>query len=208
MQSTRYKSLELLIIFVLIPLSFAFNYAPILKLVIGVLGFSYIIYVLFKIEKIKLRIEKNSNWKAFWRSTIIKLLIIMGITSLFVWFTDANNLFTVMLHKPKLWVLILLFYSLFSVYPQELLYRTFFFQRYENLFKNEKLFIFINALLFSFAHLFFKNTLVLLLTFIGGILFAITFKKSKSTVLVSIEHSIYGCWLFTVGMGNMLGFPS
>lgn len=132
----------------------------------------------------------------------------MGITSIFVWFTDANNLFTVMLHKPKLWVLILLFYSLFSVYPQELLYRTFFFQRYENLFKNEKLFIFINALLFSLAHLFFKNTLVLLLTFIGGILFAITFKKSKSTVLVSIEHSIYGCWLFTVGMGNMLGFPS
>jgi membrane protease YdiL (CAAX protease family) len=208
MESTRYKSLELLIIFVLIPLSFAFNYAPILKLVIGVLGFSYIIYVLFKIEKIKLRIEKNINWKAFWRSTIIKLLIIMGITSIFVWFTDANNLFTVMLHKPKLWALILLFYSLFSVYPQELLYRTFFFQRYENLFKNEKLFIFINALLFSLAHLFFKNTLVLLLTFIGGILFAITFKKSKSTVLVSIEHSIYGCWLFTVGMGNMLGFPS
>jgi membrane protease YdiL (CAAX protease family) len=208
MESTRYKSLELLIIFVLIPLSFAFNYAPILKLVIGVLGFSYIIYVLFKIEKIKLRIEKNINWKAFWRSTIIKLLIIMGITSIFVWFTDANNLFTVMLHKPKLWALILLFYSLFSVYPQELLYRTFFFQRYENLFKNEKIFIFINALLFSLAHLFFKNTLVLLLTFIGGILFAITFKKSKSTVLVSIEHSIYGCWLFTVGMGNMLGFPS
>ena len=54
MQSTRYKSLELLIIFVLIPLSFAFNYAPILKLIIGVLGFSYIIYVLFKIEKIKI----------------------------------------------------------------------------------------------------------------------------------------------------------
>jgi membrane protease YdiL (CAAX protease family) len=208
MQSTRYKSLELLIIFILIPLSFAFNYAPILKLVIGVLGFSYILYVLFKIEKIKIRIEKNINWKAFWRSTIVKLLIIMFVTSLFVWFTDAKNLFTVMLSKPKLWVLILLFYSLFSVYPQELLYRTFFFQRYENLFKNEKIFIFINALLFSLAHLFFKNTLVLLLTFIGGILFAITFKKSKSTVLVSIEHSIYGCWLFTVGMGNMLGFPS
>jgi membrane protease YdiL (CAAX protease family) len=208
MQSTRYKSLEILIIFVLIPLSFAFNYAPILKLIIGVLGFSYIIYVLFKIEKIKIRIEKKINWKAFWKSTLIKLLIIMIITSLFVWFTDAKNLFTVMLNKPKMWVLILLFYSLFSVYPQELLYRTFFFQRYENLFKNEKIFIFINALLFSLAHLFFKNTLVLLLTFIGGILFAITFKKSKSTVLVSIEHSIYGCWLFTVGMGNMLGFPS
>tara|TARA_B110000046_G_scaffold186037_1_gene231686 strand:- start:7736 stop:8362 length:627 start_codon:yes stop_codon:yes gene_type:complete len=208
MESTRYKSLELLIVFVLIPLSFAFNYPPVLKLVIGVLSFSYIIYVLFKIEKIKIEIKKNINWKAFWKSTIIKLFIIMFITSLFVWFTDAKNLFTVMLNKPKLWVLILLFYSFFSVYPQELLYRTFFFQRYEELFKNKKLFILINALLFSLAHLFFKNTLVLLLTFIGGFLFAITFKKTKSTVLVSIEHSFYGCWLFTIGMGNMLGFPS
>jgi membrane protease YdiL (CAAX protease family) len=208
MQSTRYKSLELLIIFVLIPLSFAFSYAPILKLIIGVSGFTYIIYVLFKIEKIKIRIEKNINWTTFWRSTLIKLSIIIVITSLFVWLTDAQSLFVVMLNKPKLWVLILFFYSFFSVYPQELLYRTFFFQRYENLFKNERLFILVNALLFSLAHLFFKNTLVLLLTFVGGILFAITFKKTKSTVLVSIEHSIYGCWLFTVGMGNMLGFPS
>lgn len=208
MQSIRYKFLELFIIFVLIPISFVFNYAPILKLTIGVLGFTYIIYVLFKVEKIKLQIEKNINWRAFWKSTILKLLIIAIITSLFVWFTDAKSLFIVVLNKPKLWIVILLFYSLFSVYPQEILYRTFFFKRYKNLFKNENLFILINALLFSLAHLFFKNTLVLILTFFGGILFAITFKKTKSTLLVSIEHSIYGCWLFTVGMGSMLGFPS
>jgi len=208
MQATRYKFLELLIIFVFIPISFAFDYAPILKLVIGVLGFTYITYVLFKVEKIKVRIEKNNNWQAFWKSTGIKFLGIAIVTLLFVWFTDKESLFAVLLNKPKLWVLILLFYSLFSVYPQELLYRTFFFKRYKTLFKNEYVFIFINALLFSLAHLFFKNTLVLLLTFIGGVLFAFTFKKTKSTFLVSIEHSIYGCWLFTVGMGNMLGFPS
>ena len=208
MQSIRYKFLELFIIFILIPISFAFNYVPILKLTIGVLGFTYIIYVLFKVEKMKLQIEKNINWVAFWKLTIIKLLIIAVITSLFVWFTDANSLFIVVLNKPKLWILILILYSLFSVYPQELLYRTFFFKRYKNLFKNENIFIVINALLFSLAHLFFKNMLVLMLTFIGGILFAITFKKTKSTLLVSIEHSIYGCWLFTVGMGSMLGFPT
>lgn len=48
----------------------------------------------------------------------------------------------------------------------------------------------------------------MILTFIGGLLFALTFKKTKSTLLVSIEHAIYGSWLFTVGMGEMLGFPS
>ena len=208
MQTTRYKFLELFIIFILIPISFAFNCASLLKMIIGVSGFIYITYVLFKVEKIKLRISKSINWKVFWTSTFIKLLIIAAITIFFVWYTDTENLFSVMLNKPKLWIVILLFYSLFSVYPQELLYRTFFFKRYGVLFKNEKMFIFINAILFSLAHLLFKNALVLFLTFIGGILFAITFKNTKSTLLVSIEHSIYGCWLFTVGMGSMLGFPS
>ena len=48
----------------------------------------------------------------------------------------------------------------------------------------------------------------MVLTFLGGLIFAITYYKTKSTLLVSIEHAIYGCWLFTVGMGDMLGFPS
>jgi membrane protease YdiL (CAAX protease family) len=61
---------------------------------------------------------------------------------------------------------------------------------------------------FSLGHIFFKNALVMVLTFLGGILFALTFNKTKSTLLVSIEHAIYGSWLFTVGMGSMLGFPS
>ena len=76
------------------------------------------------------------------------------------------------------------------------------------LFTNKRLFIFINAILFALGHLFFRNTLVLFLTFLGGLLFAITFNKTNSTILVSIEHAIYGCWLFTVGMGEMLGFPA
>ena len=208
MKSTRYKLTELFVIFLIIPISFIFNYALLLKLIIGVLGFIYIVYVLLKVERIKLSIQKNINWEKFWKTTLIKLFIIGLITTGFVWFTDRESLFNVVLKKPLMWILILFFYSVFSVYPQELLYRTFFFQRYKNLFKNETLFILVNAILFSVAHLLFKNELVLFLTFIGGILFAITYKKTKSTLLVSIEHAIYGCWLFTVGMGSMLGFPS
>lgn len=208
MKSTRYKLTELFVIFLIIPISFIFNYALLLKLIIGVLGFIYIVYVLLKVERIKLSIQKNINWEKFWKTTLIKLFIIGLITTGFVWFTDRESLFNVVLNKPLMWILILFFYSVFSVYPQELLYRTFFFQRYKNLFKNETLFILVNAILFSVAHLLFKNELVLFLTFIGGILFAITYKKTKSTLLVSIEHAIYGCWLFTVGMGSMLGFPS
>ncbi len=208
MKSVLYKATEFFIIFILIPVSFAISYSPWVKLAIGVVGFAYIIYVLLKVENEKFKIAKNLNWKLFFRQALIKLLVIACLTTIFVWFTAKEVLFGVLLNKPKLWLFILFFYSFFSVYPQELIYRTFYFKRYHDIFKNKYLLIFINAIVFSLGHIFFKNSLVLALTFLGGLLFAFTFYKTKSTLMVSIEHAIYGCWLFTVGMGSMLGFPA
>jgi membrane protease YdiL (CAAX protease family) len=208
MQSTVYKLIEFFVIFILVPVSFAISYPVWIKMIIGVFGFLYILFILLRIEKNKFKIAKNLDWKFFYKRTLIQLAIIIIVTTAYVWFVDPSSLYIVVLNKPLLWVAILFFYSVFSVYPQELIYRTFFFQRYKSLFKNEMLFIVINATLFSLAHIFFRNGLVMILTFIGGILFALTFKKTKSTLLVTIEHAIYGCWLFTVGMGEMLGFPS
>ncbi|GAA4898621.1 hypothetical protein GCM10023311_24530 [Flaviramulus aquimarinus] len=207
MKSVQYKTLEFFVIFILVPVSFALNYSLWLKLAIGCLGFLYVIYVLLKVENEKFKIAPNLNWKLFWKETFIKGFIIAIITTIFVWMTDKEALFNVLLNKPKLWIFILSVYSFFSVYPQELIYRTFYFKRYHNLFDNKRFLVFLNAIVFALAHLFFKNTLVILLTFLGGLLFTMTYRKTQSTLLVSIEHAIYGCWLFTVGMGGMLGFP-
>lgn len=206
--SKTYKLIEFFLIFILVPVSFTINYSPVIKLAIGAVGFIYIIYVLLKIENEKLKITSHLNWRVFWKSTLLKLVVIVMTTTLFVWLTDKKALFNVLLNKPLLWIFILFVYTFFSVYPQELIYRTFFFKRYKIFFKNENIFIFINAIIFALAHIFFKNMLVIVLTFLGGILFGLTYTKTNSTVLVSIEHAIYGCWLFTVGMGDMLGFPT
>ena len=208
MQSICFKLTELFILFILFPISLAINYPIWIKLIIGISGFIYVIYFLLKIKKNKFEISSIINWRSFWKSTIIKFIFIAFITTFYVWLTDESQLFIVLKTKPVLWFVILFVYSLLSVYPQELLYRTFFFQRYQPLFKNENHFIILNAIIFSLGHLFFKNALVIILTFLGGLLFAFTFNRTKSTVLVSLEHAIYGCWLFTVGMGSMLGFPS
>ena len=208
MQTVNYKLTEFFILFVLIPTSFAIDFLIWVKMGIGFLGFCYVVFVLLRVEKNKFKMAPNLRWKQFFKEALIKLIAIAIITSLYMWFVDKENLYVVILNKPLLWVMILFIYSFFSVYPQELIYRTFFFQRYKFLFKNERLFIFINAILFSLAHIFFKNALVMVLTFLGGILFAVTYKKTQSTLLVTIEHAIYGSWLFTVGMGDMLGFPS
>lgn len=208
MNSTIYKGIEFFIIFVLVPVSFTIAYPPLIKATIGLIGFIYVIYVLLKVEQLKFKMAPNLNRKRFLKETLLKFLVIVSVTTLFVWFTDKPSLFNVIVNKPGMWVAILFIYSFLSVYPQELIYRTFFFQRYRSLIRNENFLLFLNAIIFSLGHIFFKNTLVIILTFLGGLMFAVTYKKTKSTLLVSIEHAIFGCWLFTVGMGNMLGFPS
>jgi membrane protease YdiL (CAAX protease family) len=208
MQSISYKLTEFFILFIVVPVSFAIEYSLWIKMCIGFFGFVYVLFVLLRVEKSRFKIAPNLSWKAFFKRVSIQLIVIIFLTTLYMWFVDKQNLFVVVSNKPLIWMAFLLLYSFLSVYPQELIYRTFFFKRYKSLFNNEAVFLFINAILFSLAHLFFRNGLVLMMTFIGGILFALTFKKTKSTLLVSIEHAIYGCWLFTVGMGEMLGFPS
>ena len=207
MKKKVFISIELFILFILLPIGLVMHLTVWFKVTSVLIGFVYLIFVLLRIEKVSLKINRNLDWISFWKRTSFILLGIAILTTLYVYFIDANKLFCVPINKPILWIGILLVYTLISVWPQELIYRTFFFSRYENLFKSKKLFIFINAIVFCLAHLFFKNTLVLILTFIGGLIFGYTYLNTKSTLLVSIEHALYGNWLFTVGMGEMLAFP-
>ncbi len=207
MKNKTYLASELLLLFVILPVSLVFSYSFIVKAILVLLGFFYITIVLFRIEKISFKTSISIDWPRFWKRILLLFLAVIIVTTLFVYIMDANKLFCVVLNKPLMWISILGVYTLLSVWPQEIIYRTFFFSRYEELFQNKKLLIFVNAILFSLAHLFFKNTLVIVLTFVGGLLFAYTYYKTKSTLLASIEHAIYGNWLFTIGMGEMLAFP-
>ena len=208
MKTATYKTVEFILIFLVIPISFAFTYPFVVKASLGVIGFLYVLYILLKVEATQLKIKRSFDWKFYCKQLCFRLSFIALLTILFMCLTNRGSLFSVLLEKPKTWVIMLFVYSLFSVVPQEIIFRTLYFKRYKCLVRNQNLFILLNAVVFSLAHLFYKNTLVLLITFLGGLLFALTFKKTKSTILVSIEHAIYGCWLFTVGMGEMLGFPS
>ncbi len=207
MQTAIYKGIELFLLFIVLPLSFLISYPIAIKMALTIIGFLYILIILKRKGLLKLRFPDKMYWKPFWKETIIKLAIVMIITGLYVLFVAPDKLFSVLIKKPHLWLMILFIYTFLSVWPQEIIYRTFFYERYQGLVKNKWLFVFINAILFSLAHLFLRSFLVQALTFIGGMLFAYTYQKTKSTTLVSVEHAIYGNWLFTVGMGEMLAFP-
>jgi|TARA_R110002110_G_scaffold95109_8_gene245853 membrane protease YdiL (CAAX protease family) len=207
MKTTSYLVTEFFTLFILLPLSFAIDYPILLKAILAGFGFLYILFVLKRVERISFGLGKNLAWKPFLKRMGATFIVVAVVTTAFVLISDSSALFYVPLNKPGLFFMILFVYTFLSVWPQEIIYRTFFMNRYARLFKSKYLLVFINAVLFSLAHLFFRNTLVSVLTLIGGLLFALTFLKYKSTLFVSIEHALYGNWLFTVGMGEMLAFP-
>ncbi len=207
METSTYKGFELFLLFILLPISFLIAYPILIKAIITIICFVYILILLKRKGQLKLKFPDKRYWKSFWKETIVKLAIIIVITGMYVFLIAPDKLFSVLMKRPVVWIIILFVYTFLSVWPQEIIYRTFFYNRYSGLINNKWLFIFINAILFSLAHLFLGSFLVQVLTFVGGLLFAYTYQKTKSTTLVSIEHAIYGNWLFTVGMGDMLAFP-
>jgi len=205
--SAKYKSIELFLLFFLLPVLLASPIYKYIKFSIVGIAVIYVAYFLIKAKQWKSpkvdALIKTQFWK---RITVFSsAILILGIVILQIY--DPSQLFKVPQHKPLLWVTILFVYSFFSVLPQELIYRKFFYMRYESLFQNKKLFFCINVLCFSLCHLFLKNIWVILITLLGGILFTYTYQKTKSVTLVAIEHSIYGNLVFTVGLGTMLAFP-
>ncbi|MBR0560388.1 CPBP family glutamic-type intramembrane protease [Neokomagataea anthophila] len=104
--------------------------------------------------------------------------------------------------NPKLWILVLLLYPLLSVWPQEVLYRHFLFTRYATSFNKTTTLIFMSAITFGFAHILFLNPIAIALCLIGGFLFAQDYAQHRSLRLACLEHSLYGCLLFTAGLGR------
>jgi membrane protease YdiL (CAAX protease family) len=203
----KYKLLEIVALFVVTPIILFLSIPLIFKLVYILLGVVYIVLICIFVEKFpKVKTDKKLIKTAFLEIGI-RFLIIATLTTFVLYFQDEDSLFNVMLNKPDLWLKFSGIYILFSVIPQELIYRTFFVKRYQELIKNEWLFILINSLLFSFAHIWFQSWVVLTFTFIGSLLFTKTYLKTKSSWLVILEHSLYGVWLYTVGYGELFMFP-
>lgn len=110
-------------------------------------------------------------------------------------------LFGFVREKPKFWALVMVLYPLLSVVPQEIIFRRYVFARFKPLFSPRGL-VLVSGLGFGFAHVVFDNWLAPLLCVIGGLMFANTYARSRSLALVSLEHALYGDFIFTIGLGR------
>jgi hypothetical protein len=105
---------------------------------------------------------------------------------------------------PWLWAAIAVLYPLLSVGPQAIVYRTYFLYRFAPLFGHGLAMNVAAAAAFSFAHVIFRNRVALLLTFVGGLMFANAELVSGSSLVGSVEHAAYGFAAFSFGLGRFL----
>jgi hypothetical protein len=104
--------------------------------------------------------------------------------------------------NTRLWGSLMILYPLLSVFPQGIVYRVFVFARYGPLFGSGKSMLLASAAAFSCAHIVMHNALAVGLTFVAGLLFAFRYRQTGSMFISSFEHALYGCAVFTIGLGQ------
>ena len=100
---------------------------------------------------------------------------------------------------------LLLFYLLFSVIPQELIFRFLFFYKYKDYFNKFEILL-LNSLVFSFCHLIYFDIYILLFSFFGNLLFTFNYMKNKSLLVVIVEHFLLGQTLIILGFFDNFNF--
>jgi membrane protease YdiL (CAAX protease family) len=137
---------------------------------------------------------------------LIAILAVFALVALAIWLgvrQFAPQLeWSLVRQHPWFWAAVMVAYPVLSVYPQGLLYRAFFFERYAGLFPGKWALVVASAAAFAFLHIVFRNSLAVGLTFAGGLLFAARYWETESLATSSFEHALYGCFLFTVGLGQ------
>ena len=113
-----------------------------------------------------------------------------------------GDFFRFPIETPGSWLLVMCVYPLLSVLPQEFVYRVFFFHRYRGLLTNPAARIMVSAVAFGWVHVAFGSWISVVLSGIGGVLFAWSYERTRSLRLVWLEHALYGCCVFTVGLGQ------
>ena len=195
--------IEFFIIYFLIPLivisiNFFFSEQKIFIFLPLFLVFFLSLYLLKKTPSFSFEsLKKKTEWKFFFLISVI--FAISGF--FYTIMLDSNLLFNLPKNYFILWVLVMLIYPIFSVIPQEIIFRVLFFERYSCLFKNQFLYIVLNSIIFAYIHLVFQNFHAFFITLITSPIFAYAY-VNKSFKTCFLVHTIGGQLVFTYGLGK------
>jgi len=186
-----------------LPLAVAARWIPISIIPLLLLTAAGCALVLQRVCHVRLRdLLRAGALRAGWGKMLA--IYCLAVVALWValWWFKPDALFSLLLRHPRIWLLVMFAYPLISVLPQELIYRAYFFERYRPLFGRGNLMVAMSAAVFALGHVVFHNAISVVLTLMGGWLFARTYQRTSSLLRVSVEHALYGCAIFTLGYGQ------
>ena len=196
-------TIEFAAVFVIVPLLIYYRRIPNLPIPY-LLGIALLAFLVLRSDP-TFDLSQLAHWgniRPFLGTILIRDAVCLAGLGMAVYLLAPELLFSLIRRSPWLWALIFLLYPILSVYPQELLYRAFFFHRYQALFGRGWGMMLASALAFGFVHIIFRNWLAVGLCVIGGFLFSLTYQTSGSLLLACLEHAIFGNFLFTIGLGQ------
>jgi membrane protease YdiL (CAAX protease family) len=135
------------------------------------------------------------------RVAAVPFLLSAPILALSAWWFEPDRFLLFARQRPLLWGAVMVLYPVLSVYPQGIVFRVFLLHRYRPLFPGRWGIVVASAAAFALVHLVFRNWVAPPLSFAGGILFAATYERTGSSLVAAIQHALFGCLLFTIGLG-------
>ena len=160
---------------------------------------SLIISLRLKNDIIELILPKKKHFLYF---IFFDIFLIISMIKLF---GDEFLLSNLDLKKYYFTSVLILFYLLFSVIPQEIIFRFLFFYKYKDYFNKFEILL-LNSLVFSFCHLIYFDIYILLFSFFGNLLFTFNYMQNKSLLVVIVEHFLLGQTLIILGFFDNFNF--
>jgi membrane protease YdiL (CAAX protease family) len=137
-----------------------------------------------------------------WRLILVSASLCAAVCAFFVLLLLPGRLLSMPLHNTGLWLMIIVLYPLLSAFPQEVIYRSLFFERYGVLFPSKVAAVAANGAAFGLGHLFFYNPVTVGMTALGGALIGWAYlTRGRSLMLAWVLHSLAGQIIFTSGIG-------
>jgi membrane protease YdiL (CAAX protease family) len=171
-----------------------------------------ILPVIFVIFVVILTADRAFSWReALSRGidlkTLASILLIFALgaplLALFARYDSPTRFLAFPLYAQNIWLMVMVLYPLLSVTAQEIMFRLFFFARYRALFGTDaQAAIVLNAVLFAFVHIIFQNWVTVVISLLGGLLFAWRYERTQSYWAVVLEHTLWGNLIFTLGLGR------
>lgn len=194
---------EYVLIFFGVPLALFYTRNVLMPSIILLPVLVVVFFMLYRIntftwhELIRWQISKSSL-----RFNALIILAACLILFLAVLIFTPDKLFNLPRNNIKVWLSICVYYPILSAYSQEIVFRTFLFRRYKQLFTKPMYFILASGICFGFAHILYFSFVSVGLSMLLGFYLSSIYLKTKSVLFTTLIHSILGIFVFSIGLGE------